>query len=65
MRYNKKMNNKFSEIISEIYQIKKEINQKEGVDVWFRGQADARWLLESTLHRYTREVFKKCKWEWD
>ena len=59
------MNNKFSEIISEIYQLKKEINQKERVDVWFRGQADAGWLLESALPRYTREVFVKCKWEWD
>lgn len=59
------MNNKFLEIISEIYNVKKDINQKEGVDVWFRGQADANWLLESTIHRYTREVFEKCKWEWD
>lgn len=59
------MNNKFLKIIDEIYNYKKEIYQNEAVDLWFRGQTNSDWALESTLHRYTRTVFQKCNWEWN
>lgn len=59
------MNNNFLKIINDIYDYKKEILQNEGVDLWFRGQANTAWALESTLHRYTKEIFQKCGWTWN
>lgn len=59
------MNNEFLNIINKVCNYKKEIYQNEGVDLWFRGQANADWALESTLHRYTKEVFQKCGWTWN
>lgn len=44
-------------------------NQKmvrlEAQSVWYRGQSDSKWILESGLHRYVKRAFKTAKRPFD
>lgn len=50
----------WKKILREINQIKSSIDHEEGVVVWFRGQADANWKLESSLHRYLKKAYSEA-----
>ena len=56
-----------------MYIIKKEINSineyieftcnyqnEAGTELWYRGQGDNRWKLDSTLNREKNEIFQHC-----
>jgi hypothetical protein len=56
---------KWEKILKEVKDYQIEAQDTEGVDLWFRGQSDSNWGLESTLHRYVRNFIKELGFEFD
>lgn len=48
-------------ILDEIQDYYQEIYENEGVNIWFRGQCDSSWTLQSSLHRFVENGYKEIQ----